>query len=158
MNTYHIAFHLQTWCPVEDVASQRRSRRDVRSVPRGGPQRERDREVRVVVDHDRPWYALFGGAAVAVPEALRHIAHPGRRDLANTARADHLVEERVGDRPHQLEVVASLADDLVSRREGDQRLERDSHRHPGAVRNESLDGLGHRHHLVYCAIDSTYER
>ena len=148
MHSHHIAVQNQTRVRLQDVAPQQRAGRDVRRIPRGRPQRERDGEVGVVVDLDVARDPLLGRAAVAVTEALGDVPDPRRGDPPHTARADELVEQRIRYRTHELEIPPPLADDLVPGRERDQRLEGAAHRDSGPIRNEPLDGLGHRHDLA----------
>src|SRR5207253_1702707 len=83
-------------------------RRKVGDVPGSRPERQRDAEVGVVVDLQRPRHALFGGPAVVVAEALGDVADPGRDDAGDAAGADHLVEEAVRDGTDQRQVAPAL--------------------------------------------------
>jgi len=74
-----------------------------------------------------------------VREAGRHVADPRGGDAAHAARADELIERDVGDRPDEVEVAPSLADELVRERERDRRLERASERDGRAVGGEACD-------------------
>ena len=131
----------------QDVAAEERPRRQVRHVPRRGPERHRDREVGVVVDLDRPRDPLLGGAPVAVAKPFGNVAHPGGGDTAHAAGADELVEQGVRDGSDELEVLAALPDQLVSGGKWDERLERGAEGYGRTVGDESIDGLGHRHDL-----------
>src|SRR5207249_8224348 len=98
----------------------------------------------ISIDRD----SLLGRAPVAVAKPLRDIAHPRGGDPANAAGADELVEKRVRDRSDELEVLAALPYQLMAGGERDQRLERGAKGDGRAVRDEAIDGLGHRHDLA----------
>jgi len=92
--------------------------------------------------------ALLARAPVAVAETFGHVAHPRRGDPPDAACADELIEQSIGDRSDERQIAAPLPDQLVAGRERDQGLQRRTHGHRGAVGDESLDGLRHRHHLA----------
>src|SRR4029077_13133746 len=125
----------------KDVAAQQRARRETRHVPGGGPQRERDREVGMVVNLERSRHLLLAGPSVAVAEPFGDVADPRRRDLPDAARPDQLVEESVRYRTDELEVATPLADDLVSGGEGYQGLERQAQGDGRAIWYEPADGF-----------------
>src|SRR5205809_6029233 len=75
---------LEVGVGTQDVAAEERARRQARDVPRRRPQGERDGEIRMVVDLDRPRHRLLARPAVAVPEALGHVADPSGSDAADT--------------------------------------------------------------------------
>jgi hypothetical protein len=101
----------------------------------------------VVANLDRARHALFGGAAVGVPEASADVAGPCGHHTLYAARPDQLVEQDVGDRPDQREVAPLLADDLVAGGEGNQRLERAADRYGVAVADVASDRVGHGEEL-----------
>src|SRR5256885_9505552 len=110
------------------------------------------------MDLDRPRDAALGGRAVAVAEALRHVADPRGGDPAHAARADQLVEQGVRDGTDELEFATLLSDQLVSRGEGNEWLEAGTDRDRRTVRYEPIDGLGHRHQFAQRLSVSIYER
>src|SRR5205814_4067887 len=107
-----------------NIAPEQRARRDVRCADRAGEQRLGDGEVRVVAHLDPPWDALLERAPIAVAEPRGDIPHPRRLDPGDAARADQLVEEDVGERADEHEVMLALTDELVREREWDRGLER----------------------------------
>ena len=140
-----VAGHRQAGIRAQDIAAQQGSRGQARHVPRRGPEREGDGEVRVVVDLERTWDPVLARSPVAVAETLGHVADPGGGDAAHAPGADELVEQGIRDGPDQLEVPPALPDHLVPGGEGDERLEGGAHCHGGAIGHVSLDGLPHRH-------------
>jgi len=83
-----------------------------------------------------------------VAKTLGHIADPSRGDSANAAGADELIEQRIRDRPDELELAPPLPDHLVPRRKRNERFEGGAERDSRAVGHEAFDRLGHRHHLA----------
>ena len=79
--------------------------------------------------------------AQAVQRAHARIAAPGKRQLARAAHADHLVVDQVRRHPHQVQVMATLADDLVAGGERDEMGEA-FQRHARAVVHVLGDGVG----------------
>jgi len=96
----------------------------------------------VVAHGDPPRHPFLHGAPVAVREAGRHVADPGRVDLRDAARADEQIEGDVADGSDEAEVTPPLADDLVRDREGDRGLEGASERDARAVGNVPADRAG----------------
>src|SRR5207245_3714806 len=145
--------------PAQDVAAKQRAGRQAGDMPRRCPKSERDRKIELIAHRNLARDVLLARAPVAVAEALRHIAHPSRGHAADAARADQLIEKRVRDGPDELEVAPAPPDDLVSSGKWDERLQCRAHRDRRAVRDEALDGLGHRRELArQRPMDSTYER
>jgi pilus assembly protein Flp/PilA len=131
----------------EDVGPEQRPGGDVGRAPGGGPQRQGDREVGVVVDLQGERDRAFGAPTVVVAKPLGDVANPGCRHPPHAAGAHQLVEERVRDGGDQLEVTPALADDLVAGGEGDQRFQRAAHRDRHPVAHMALDGRSHGHQL-----------
>ncbi len=91
---------------------------------------------------------MFGGAAIVVPQSLADIAHPGGGDAGDTASADHLIKEDIGNRPDQRKIAASLADDFMSGGEGNQRLQRKPQRNAAAIGHVPRNCVAHAEELI----------
>ena len=105
------------------VAAQQCACWNVGRTQAGSQQRQADGEIAVLLDGDGAWDTLLGGAPVAVRQSLADVAHPGGTDLFDAARPDQLVKEDIGNWADQVQVLSSLADDLVSCREWDERFQ-----------------------------------
>ncbi len=89
--------------------------------------------------------ALDPAADRAEPTDAR-VAEPAEHELRRHAAGDHLVVDEVGREPRERQVAATLADDLVARREPDEvgeALDRDR----VAIPHELRDGVAHRRDL-----------
>jgi hypothetical protein len=101
-----------------------------------------------VLELERHRPAVLDGVAQAVEGADAGVAAPREDQPASAAHADQLVVDQVRRHPHELEVAAALADDLVAGRKRDQvgeALQRDR----VAVVDERGDRVVERHDLSH---------
>ena len=83
----------------QQSGAEKRARRDVGRADGAGLERQREGEVRVVLDLERrAGTAVLDRAAIVMAQPGADVADPRRGDLPHAARADELVEEDVGDR------------------------------------------------------------
>src|SRR5262249_45244149 len=123
--------------------------REVGHTERGGLQRQRDGEVRVVLDLERPRDPLLERPAEAVARAVLDVADPGRHHPAGAAGRDELVEADVGDGADEREVAAALADQLVGGGEGNEALQRGAQGHDTPIRDVPAHRLDQRQDLAH---------
>ena len=86
---------------------------------------------------------LFDGIAQPVQGTDARVSAPGEGQLARAAHADHLVVDQVRGHPHQVQVVAALADDLVAGGERNQ-VGETFQRHAVAILHVFGDRIGER--------------
>ena len=104
--------------------------------------------VAVLLDLDRPRPSVLDGVAEAVKRAHTRVSTVGEDETAGRSHPDHLVEDKIGRHPDQLELLLALAQQLVSGRERDQvgePLQCDA----VAVADELVDRLGQRDDLSH---------
>ena len=123
----------------DDVAPDSGERGQVGHAHGGRLEPQADREIAVLLDGDGMGYALLERTPEAVTGASGHVADPGRDHAGHAAGADQLVEGHVGDRTDQGEIPTPLTDQLVDRREGDARFQRQSQRDRVAVVDMGCD-------------------
>ncbi len=91
---------------------------------------------------------MLDGVAEAMQRADPGVAAIGEHEPAGGAHPDHLVVEHVRRHPDQLEVAATLPQQLMAGREGDQ-VRETLERHAVAIRDELADGLVERYQLSH---------
>jgi len=96
--------------------------------------------VAVLLDLERDRPVVLHGVAEPVQRTDSRVATPGKDQLARTAGADELVVHDVRGHPHQREIFAPLADDLLPRRVRDQVGEA-LEGHGVAVPHQPCDGV-----------------
>src|SRR5688572_16367379 len=103
----------------------------------------------MLLDFNRLRYAGFSGAPIIMSQTGGDVANPRRDDFFHAAGANELIELHVGDRTDQRQSLSLLPNDLVTRRERNQRFETAAHRDRHAVFDIASDGVMKRANLVH---------